>query len=796
MELFFINTKMLLVCKSASKFDLKTDEKIINTMVEMFDSLATSNQTNFRQFIIRSVPSRLASIVAGSLKNCGILAGINGEEAIVPKVRSRIRKAAKQLVKASVEALEAQTTQGSNGEETSVPDDLELGETLLEVEQDPIDVNTLLDHAEDVALEETEGNVRIGKVTEINKIIDKLFQYPMTWSVPKKIVGDTVIPLKRYSYSPSPELKEWIKQLLNAKFHPKLTLLDEEYFSREWKGLLDFYKKWSPIAVPCYRISPRCHYTARSFYFTHASITAFPDDVTEKTEYQQTFDKVTPNLAPSTSQYVSNEVKTKKFLNVIDFIISDIKTHLGVMQHLNFTFKKPSSVPSFQVALDWYNKLRAAHLYAKKLEGDFKRKQDEERNKSSNTSSNPAPPNTPVPNTPLPLNPMKIPVFIIKLVESFLFKKYRLVFGLDSDSVAVSIRTSRWCPRRTSSPVKSTKPTIPFFIGENCVQNDERNAELFRLINEKDGYDKIMGLDPGGTVVADLSTVIRDGWVDGKVIYKLEPSDQNNPHKRFTSGMLRNYTGKTRHSNEMERLKGIKGEDNLTMYELEQRIISPCDPNNYLDHLVQYFTFYDRLHDFYSKKKFTKQKLARFIRKSACVDNWILQNIFGLKEGEKLKDFMKLGIKILVVFGNANWKYDCGLRFCSSISSSRQLCVKIQFLIRTYNKLAASTISTSIQTFSRIDFIKASEMFTSQICHKCKTKTLKKKMTEYQYTGHDGVEYIGWKQSRTFGCTSELHAHDKKFVNRDRNASANIVWNVIYAAMGLLDSTTWIIGKN
>jgi hypothetical protein len=33
-------------------------------------------------------------------------------------------------------------------------------------------------------------------------------------------------------------------------------------------------------------------------------------------------------------------------------------------------------------------------------------------------------------------------------------------------------------------------------------------------------------------------------------------------------------------------------------------------------------------------------------------------------------------------------------------------------------------------------------------------------------------------------------------VNRDRNASANIVWNVIYAAMGLLDSTTWIIGKN
>jgi len=361
--------------------------------------------------------------------------------------------------------------------------------------------------------------------------------------------------------------------------------------------------------------------------------------------------------------------------------------------------------------------------------------------------------------------------------------------------VAVSIRTSRWCPRRASSPVTSSKPTIPSFIGENCAQNDDRNAELFRLINEKDGYDKIMGLDPGVTVIADLSTFKREDWVNGKPIYKLEPSDQNNPHKRLTSGMLRNYTGKTRHSNEMERLKGIKGEDHLTMHELEQNIISPCDPNNYLDHLVQYFTFYDRLHHFYSKKKFTKQKLARFIRKSACIDNWILQNIFGLQEGEKLKSFMNKGTKILVVFGNANWKYACGLHFCSSISSSRQLCVRIQFLIRTYNKLVASTISTSIQAFSRIDFIKASENFTSQICNNCKTKSLKTKMVEHHDIGHDGFEYIGWKKSRTLGCSSELHGHHT-MVNRDRNASRNIVWNVILAALGLLELTTWILGKN
>jgi hypothetical protein len=169
-----------------------------------------------------------------------------------------------------------------------------------------------------------------------------------------------------------------------------------------------------------------------------------------------------------------------------------------------------------------------------------------------------------------------------------------------------------------------------------------------------------------------------------------------------------------------------------------------------------------------------------------------------LNPGERLKSFMSKEKKILIVFGNGQWRYDSGLQFCSSISSSRQLCIRIQFLIRTYNRLVASTISTSIQTFGQIDFIKASEMYTSQICNKCKTKTLKKKMTEHQYTGHDGVEYIGWKHSRTCRCSSDLHLTGStgRCVNRDKNASANIAMNVILAAAGLLELTTWILGKN
>ena len=144
----------------------------------------------------------------------------------------------------------------------------------------------------------------------------------------------------------------------------------------------------------------------------------------------------------------------------------------------------------------------------------------------------------------------------------------------------------------------------------------------------------------------------------------------------------------------------------------------------------------------------------------------------------------------MIAFGNGQWRYDGGLKFSSSISSSRQLAVRIRFLIQQHDRIQKYRPTSS----SRIDFVKASEMYTSQICNGCHHKSLNKMWQQIKFTNQNGVETWRWKQTRTFQCDHDSHQGIRN-INRDRNASANIALNVILFAFDLLNDTTWKIGK-
>jgi hypothetical protein len=171
---------------------------------------------------------------------------------------------------------------------------------------------------------------------------------------------------------------------------------------------------------------------------------------------------------------------------------------------------------------------------------------------------------------------------------------------------------------------------------------------------------------------------------------------------------------------------------------------------------------------FYSNKKFKKAKLCRYIRKHEYLDKWIKQNIFGLRDDETMNDFIDCERKILIVFGNGQWKYDCGLKFSSSISSSRQLAIRLQLMIREYKRLLHARQARQGDLQSCVDFVKVFEAYTSKICHECHHKSLKKVWKEIVNTV-DGVEHRRWSQTRWFACSHENHV-GKKMLNHDHNA--------------------------
>ena len=95
---------------------------------------------------------------------------------------------------------------------------------------------------------------------------------------------------------------------------------------------------------------------------------------------------------------------------------------------------------------------------------------------------------------------------------------------------------------------------------------------------------------------------------------------------------------------------------------------------------------------------------------------------------------------------------------------------------------------------SRIDISKVSEAYTSQICNECHSKTLKKKWIQTTSRNRDDEVEIRWKQLRCFECTNPNHS-GRRFVQRDKNASANIGQNIIYFGLDKHPMTTWHIGK-
>ncbi len=809
----------------ATCFDLEADLSIIPMMIAMLDAEAVKNRTNFKLYMLKTIPSHMSRIVAGYLKSTGIHAAMPGYHEIIARVRSRIRK----IFNALCKKADVSRGNGDQGQETEV---IEEDPEIVESEQEEVDDEDqdsdgddpqILDNDEDERLEEMESDVHVNPTDGLEKMIDVAFKKIMRWTVPATDMRGE----EKYYYTPTDQLILFIKTIVidTTLFPSNLTEIDEDFVKTHWKQMEEFYKTYSVTACPRIRISPSPSYSRRYNYWGHAALTAFPDGVKEVDVpvviLKEFFDSVhqTSWGIRSTSELVATQERTEKLKNTLDMIMQDLKTHIGCMSHLHFgktnktrvngfreTIKdptnrqaKPSSVPSIDAARELYKKIFAIYTHflnrLKNLKG-------------INTK-----------------NPYDIPKFMTDTIEDILHKRYRLVFGIDSDGVGATIRYCRWCPlSRNTWRIRNGEDPIgnemPSFVGENTPLNPALSDRIRRFV-----YDDILGGDPGHNVPCDFSSYKPVTDPDGITSYKLDPT----AHTRITAGMIKNFTGSTKHAREMERQKKIiLTGPGKSINQIESEIIPWNGSDHYLRHLIQFFENYDILQKFYSKQKFAKARLTRYFRKYQCLDDWIKKNLFHLADHETMNDFINRGKKILIVWGNGQWKYDSGLRLCGAISSSRQIAVRLQFLIHQHNLILYQRTQKYWKTReyfeqrglkdteeyrqlllsskfleSHIDFLKASEMYTSQICNTCHHKSLKKtwrqvKKQRYTISG-DGeeqlVEELRWTPTRTFQCSHSSHVGSRK-MNRDTNASANIVLNVILFASDALDDTTWKIGKN
>jgi hypothetical protein len=90
-----------------------------------------------------------------------------------------------------------------------------------------------------------------------------------------------------------------------------------------------------------------------------------------------------------------------------------------------------------------------------------------------------------------------------------------------------------------------------------------------------------------------------------------------NQHVRLTRGMMSHATGLARNRQSMEREKQntyCKVDSSKTISQLENTIkAKPKDFQEFLIHLKQHFEVYDEFHDFYTKRRFIKDKFTRYV---------------------------------------------------------------------------------------------------------------------------------------------------------------------------------------